>query len=199
MNKPREEFDKAQTGWSTMFVFIRAHRSKMFHCRKTKMSVSYGTYLPISLSLGAFSSVWCLLKSTQATLLSLTPPSHPCRSEERPSLLGGHPAPAVCRLHAQVWQRAGGASQPAPVPGYASPLQHRGPGEGLAQLPQVWGDGQVPHGLHGMVDALTMHVCRWCARPIIEGASALSTLGTHWSNQRCLLVISMKLHWTNVE
>uniref|UniRef100_A0A8C7JX71 Protein smoothened n=1 Tax=Oncorhynchus kisutch TaxID=8019 RepID=A0A8C7JX71_ONCKI len=72
MNKPREEFDKAQTGWSTRFVFIRAHRSKMFHCRKTQMSVSCGTYLPISLSLGAFSFIWCLLKSTQATLLSLT-------------------------------------------------------------------------------------------------------------------------------
>jgi len=68
------------------------------------------------------------------------------RPAERSSLLVRHPAVALCHLHAQVWERSGRAAQPEPVFGHASAVQHRGPGERLAQLPQVW---QIPNRLFG--------------------------------------------------
>ncbi|CAB1346225.1 unnamed protein product [Coregonus sp. 'balchen'] len=51
---------------------------------------------------------------------------------------------------------SGGASQPAPVPGYASPLQHCGPGEGLAQLPQ------------NEVQKLKFNTSGYCEAPLVK-------------------------------
>lgn len=70
---------------------------------------------------------------------------HP-RFAERSSLLVGHPAFALCRLHAKMWEWSSWAAQPESVSGYTSAMQYRGPGKRLAQLPHMW---QIPCGLPG--------------------------------------------------
>lgn len=93
------------------------------------------------------------------------------RFAERSSLLVGHPAVALCRLHAQMWEWSGGAAQPEPVPGYTSAVQHRGPGEGLAQLPQM---RQIPCGMFGRLHCY-VNVVRYFIDP--RGQTSLFTAG----------------------
>lgn len=64
-------------------------------------------------------------------------------------MLVGHPAVALRHLYAQMRERPSRAAQQELVFGDPEALQYRGPGERLAQLPQM---RQIPRGLFGMLD-----------------------------------------------
>lgn len=75
------------------------------------------------------------------------------RFAQRSTLLVCHPAASLRRLHAQMREWASGAAQPEPVRGHTAAMQHRGPGERLAQLPQV---RPVSRGLLGQKSLLNV-------------------------------------------